>query len=97
MVAPNPHRDKYFPMDNSKLIECNTLDHNTFLCSNTQAIFSKGAPIYSCEIHLFNNESDSSCNIELIVNNNVWHQLYKENHWLVATKQQIKYSVQRKK
>ena len=38
MMALNPRRNEYFPVDSTKLIECNAPEHNTFLCSNTQAI-----------------------------------------------------------
>ena len=37
MMARYAHRYEYFPMDNTKFLECNTLEHNTLLRSNTQA------------------------------------------------------------
>lgn len=92
MIALNAHRDEYFPVDDIKLLACSKLEQNTFLCPNTQATYYKGSPICHCEIHLFNNESDPTCNIELISSNHVWYQLYNRNQWLLATKRQLKVS-----
>ncbi|XP_037942416.1 uncharacterized protein LOC119675293 [Teleopsis dalmanni] len=85
-LAINSHKDEYFPITKLALQSCITTEEDSYLCSNVQSIYRRGANVCKCEINLYNNGTGDECEIVELKETTIWTQLKHKNHWIYATK-----------
>lgn len=92
LIAFSAHRDQYYRLTTHHFNSCKSLPGERYLCPDTQATYSKESNICTCDVDMFNNETQASCDMKNTSFSSVWIELYHKNRWIYGTTSPVKLS-----
>lgn len=89
LLAISLHRDEYYPMSESELSSCKTIEEGVFLCNQFHPVFARRTKTNACEFNMFNNmPTTKQCTLKT-TKDNIWRHLSHINQWMYALTEKI--------